>query len=73
MNNKEKLIQIFKDKISILKDHNHQYFILSKPKIADSEYDQLKAEVLEMEKKHPILKKLVQLKKLLVLLRQINL
>ncbi len=64
MNNKEKLIQIFKDKISILKDHNHQYFILSKPKIADSEYDQLKAEVLEMEKKHTFLKKFGSIQKI---------
>ena len=57
MKNRDKLIQIYKDKISILKDHNYQYYILSKPKIADSEYDKLKFEILEMEKKHPILKK----------------
>ena len=57
MKNKDKLIQIYKDKINFLKDHNYQYFILSKPKITDSEYDKLKIEVLEMEKKYPILEK----------------
>ena len=51
MKNRDKLIQIYKDKINILKDHNYQYYILSKPKIADSEYDKLKFEILEMEKK----------------------
>ena len=55
---KSKIISEFKKKIKILKDHNHQYFNKDNPKISDQEYDELKKEIINLEKKHKFLKKL---------------
>ena len=56
------IIKSFKEKVQILKRHNNLYFNQNKPKISDSEYDNLKRELLELEKKHDYLKKLKLLK-----------
>ena len=44
------------NKIMELKEHNQYYFEKSSPKISDSEYDQLKQEIIELEKKYIFLK-----------------
>ena len=58
MSTKEIIVKNFKKKIKILKKHNDLYFNYDKPRISDSEYDKLKNEILELEKKHPYLKDL---------------
>ena len=58
MSIKEIIVKNFKKKIKILKKHNDLYFNYDKPRISDSEYDKLKNEILELEKKHPYLKDL---------------
>ena len=37
----------------ILKEYSYQYYILDRPTVPDSEYDQLFRELEELEKKHP--------------------
>ena len=49
MNKKSNLIRTFREKIKILKKHNHLYYNLDNPEVTDFEYDSLK-------KKLPILK-----------------
>ena len=58
MNKKIDLIKIYKNKINLLKKHNKLYFNDDKPIISDSEYDSLKKEILDLEKKNNFLKKL---------------
>ena len=43
-------------KINELKKHNNLYFNKDRPKISDSQYDQLKKEIILLEKKFPYLK-----------------
>ena len=43
-------------KINELKKHNKLYFEESSPKISDKEFDQIKKEILNLEKKFPYLK-----------------
>ena len=42
--------------LNIIKQHNKNYYNYNKPTISDSEYDQIKIEVLNLEKKYPYLK-----------------
>ena len=42
-------------KISKIKKHNQYYFEKNNPKISDKEYDDLKREIIELEKKYPFL------------------
>ncbi len=46
----------YKRKINELKNHNKYYFEYSSPKISDKEYDQLKNEIFNLEKKYSYLK-----------------
>ena len=55
---KKKIEDLYKNKISILKKHNHYYYNQDKPKISDGDYDELKKEVLLLEKNNSFLKKL---------------
>ena len=43
-------------KIKELKEHNQRYYEKSNPKISDAEYDILKKEILDLEKKYDFLK-----------------
>ena len=45
-------------KINLLKKYNKFYFVNDAPKISDSEYDKIKKDLIELEKKNPYLKKL---------------
>ena len=58
MNSKEKIIETYHSNIKNLKKHNDLYFNKDNPKISDAEYDRLKKETLELEKKHDFLKKI---------------
>ena len=44
------------NKIKRFKDNSKYYYEKSKPKITDADFDQLKAEILELEKKYNFLK-----------------
>jgi DNA ligase (NAD+) len=61
MNDKIKIVNQYKKKIKTLKDLNKHYFINDNPKISDSEYDKIKKETFELEKKYPYLKKIVSI------------
>ncbi len=54
---KKKIIFEHKKKIELLKENNKYYFIDDNPKITDDEYDKLKIEIINLEKKYPFLKK----------------
>ena len=58
MNSKLEIIKRYKRKINLLKKHNKLYFNNDNPIISDSEYDDLKKEIIELEKKNNFLKKL---------------
>ncbi len=58
MNKKSDITKIYKNKIEQLKKHNKLYFSKDNPKIPDSEYDELKKEVIKLEENYSFLKKL---------------
>jgi len=47
--------QNYQNKISELKKHNKLYYESSSPKISDKEFDKLKTEILDLEKKYTFL------------------
>ncbi len=58
MKDKPEIIKNYKKKVKILIEHNNLYFNKDKPKISDGDYDLLKKEIFELEKKFLYLKKL---------------
>jgi len=54
----DEIIKNYKKQTSLIKKHNVHYHSEDSPKIADSAYDNLKREVLELEKKFSFLKKI---------------
>ena len=50
-----KIKDFYREKIDELKKHNKLYFEKSSPKISDKEYDEIKKEILQLEKKFPYL------------------
>ena len=58
MNDKTNIINKYKQKIDNLKNHNKLYYNNDSPEISDAEYDLLKNEILNLEKKYKYLKKL---------------
>ena len=56
MMSKEDIRKLYKKKISQFKNNNYFYFEKNNPKISDSEFDILKKEILELEKKFSFLK-----------------
>ena len=55
--NKKKIIEFHNSKIKFLKKYNNLYYNKDAPEITDSEYDNLKKEILELENKYQFLKK----------------
>ena len=53
--NNEKIKKDYLKKINILQNHNKAYYEKNKPKISDSEYDNLKKNILNLEKKYKFL------------------
>jgi len=58
MDHKSKTIEKYKKKIRLLKKHNKLYFDNDNPEITDSQYDDLKKEIFDLEEKNTFLKKL---------------
>ena len=58
MSEKNEITIKFKKLISEIKKHNNYYYVNDAPKILDSEYDQLKKEIIKLENEHPFLKKI---------------
>ena len=56
MKNRNLIKKEYLTKINELKEHNLYYYEKSKPKIPDVEYDKLKKEIIELEKKYNFLK-----------------
>ena len=53
---KEKLKDLYKLKIKDFKSNNFLYFEKNDPKISDADFDKLKKEILDLEKKYSYLK-----------------
>ena len=51
MKDKNEIIKIYKTKIDLVKKHNKLYFHDDNPQILDAQYDVLKREILDLEKK----------------------
>tara|TARA_X000000950_G_scaffold152421_1_gene187454 strand:+ start:2149 stop:4182 length:2034 start_codon:yes stop_codon:yes gene_type:complete len=64
MNEKDKIIIDFKDKVKNLKKYNKHYFENDNPLISDADYDKLKISALALEKKYVFLKRLNILNKI---------
>ena len=50
-NQKQRLIELYKEKISLFEKYNEAYFKKDRPLIDDAKFDKLKNEILELEKK----------------------
>ena len=48
--------KLYKIKLNEIKKHNKNYFDKNSPTISDKEYDKIKIEVIELEKKYTFLK-----------------
>ena len=57
MKKKDEILKKYNQKLSNLKKHNKFYFTDDSPKISDAEYDKLKKEIIDLEKKYDFLKK----------------
>ncbi len=57
MENKKKIFDKHKSILQLLKKHNKHYFLRDNPQISDEEYDKIKNQALELEKKYSFLKK----------------
>ena len=62
MSKKTLIKQEYEQKIKILKKHNKYYFDEDNPRISDSEYDEIKNDVINLEKKYSFLKKQIETK-----------
>ena len=56
MTNEDKILKKYKLKVKELKRHNEFYYNQDKTLISDAEYDKIKNEVSELEKKFPFLR-----------------
>ena len=54
--NKKEIEKQYKKKIELIKKYNKFYYDKSNPKVSDKEYDKLKNEILQLEKKNQFLK-----------------
>ena len=55
---RERVLKEFKKKYELLKKYNYHYYEKDNPKIDDREYDNLKNELLNVEKKFPFVSKI---------------
>ena len=54
--NKKKIQTEYFEKINLINEFNKFYYDNNNPKVTDQEYDELKKEILELEKKYKFLK-----------------
>ncbi len=57
MTDNSKIKLLYKKKFNEITKHNKLYYTKDSPKISDFEYDKIKQDLLELEKKYPFLKK----------------
>jgi len=57
MSQKKEIINNHQSKLKKLKKYNYYYYSKDAPKITDSEYDDLKKEIIDLENNYPFLKK----------------
>ena len=57
MKDKKKIVKEYKEKIKELKKQNKIYFSDDNPQITDSDYDLIKKDIIDMEKRFPFLEK----------------
>ncbi len=55
MKTKDSIKKEYNKKIKIIKKHNEQYYSKDKPLISDKEYDEIKKDILKLEKKYSFL------------------
>ena len=65
MKDKNEIIKKFKRLVSDLKKHNKFYYLEDAPIITDTEYDQLKRDILKLEDDNPFLKKIETVSKII--------
>ena len=65
MSDKEDIIKKYREKFESLIRHNKLYYSDDNPIISDSDYDQIKSEILNLEKKYSFLKKEKSLKNII--------
>ena len=53
--NEKKIKEAYLIKIKILEKHNESYYDRNSPKISDAEYDDLKKDIINLEKKYKFL------------------
>ena len=73
MNSKNKIIADYKKKVNLVKKYNEYYFKYDNPKISDAEYDNLRKDIITLEKNLIFSKSWVFLKIALDFHPQINL
>ena len=54
---KDNITKNYLDKIKLIEKHNRSYYEKDSPTISDQKYDDLKKEILDLEKKNSFLKK----------------
>lgn len=47
------IVQTMRELITLIKTHNHNYYVLDNPSVEDSEYDSLKQQLSALETQHP--------------------
>tara|TARA_B100001059_G_scaffold223879_1_gene249356 strand:+ start:524 stop:2557 length:2034 start_codon:yes stop_codon:yes gene_type:complete len=62
---KSKIIEDYLKKIQQIKKHNKFYYVNDKPVISDSNYDTLKKEIIDLEKKYNFLEKFGSINKII--------
>ena len=57
INKEDNIIKNYLDKIKLIEKHNQSYYDNDSPDVSDQKYDELKKEIIELEKKYIFLKK----------------
>ena len=57
INKEDNIIKNYLDKIRLIEKHNQSYYDNDSPDVSDQKYDELKKEIIELEKKYIFLKK----------------
>mgnify|MGYP001157180546 CR=1 FL=1 len=55
MKHRKIILNEYQNKIKLLKIHNKSYFVDDSPKVSDADYDNLKREIIDLEKKYPFI------------------
>ena len=53
---RKEIEKVYIQKINVLKKHNKAYFLHDNPLVSDKDYDDIKKEIIDLEKKYKYLK-----------------